>query len=136
LRVRSYLDANCSQCHRPNGVQAYFDARYVTPLSYQGIIQGPTYTFITDTNDRVVVPQDLPHSLLHNRANRVGQFRMPPLAKNLVDSNAVSVIATWINSLLPGPGVGLTTAGTAVTGPFTVHVQFTTTVTGLASSAF
>ncbi len=136
LRVRSYLDSNCSQCHRPGGVQAYFDARLVTPLAYQGIIQGPAHTFITDTNDRVVVPGDLPHSLLHNRANRVGQFQMPPLAKNLVDSNAVSIIASWINSLPPGPGVGLATAGTSVTGPFSVQVQFTAPVTGLVSTAF
>ncbi len=136
VRVRSYIDANCSQCHRPGGVQAYFDARYVTPLSNQGIIQGPSYTFITDTNDRVVVPQDLPHSLMHNRANRVGQFQMPPIAKNVVDSNAVSVIASWINSLTPGPGVGLTTPALTVTGPFNVQVRFTASVTGLVSSAF
>ena len=128
LRVRSYLDANCSQCHRPGGVQAYFDARFVTPLSSQGIIQGPTYTFITDTNDRVVVPQDLSHSLLYNRASRVGQYQMPPLAKNVVDTDAMLAISDWINSLLPGPGVGLTAAGTLFTGPFTVQVQFTAPV--------
>lgn len=136
VRVRSYLDANCSQCHRPNGVQAYFDARFVTPLSQQGIIQGPSYTFITDTNDRVVVPQDLAHSLIYNRASRVGQFQMPPIAKNVVDTNAISVIASWINSLVPGPGVGLTTAGATVTGPFSVQVRFTAAVTGLTSNAF
>ena len=138
LRVRSYLDANCSQCHRPGGVYAYIDARYVTPLPLQGLIQGPTHLFITDTNDRAIVPMDLPHSLVHNRASRVGQFQMPPLAKNVVDSNAVQVIAAWINSLPPGPGVTLALANlnTLVSGAFTVTALFTESVTGVTTNKF
>ena len=99
LRARSYVAANCAQCHRPGGARAYFDARYSIPLGQQNIVQGPVYSFINDTSDRVVVPDDALHSLLHNRANRVGQFQMPPLAKTLVDSNAMQVLADWINSL-------------------------------------
>ncbi len=138
LRVRSYLDANCAQCHRPGGVYAYLDLRYTTPLASQGLIQGPTHLFITDTNDRAIVPMDLPHSLVHNRANRVGQFQMPPLAKNLVDSNAVAVIAAWINSLPPGPGVTLALANpnTLVSGPFNVTTLFTESVTGVTTNKF
>ncbi len=134
-RVRSYLDSNCSQCHRPNGVNAYFDARYTTPLADQGIIRGPTILFLNSTNDRVVVPQDVASSLLHNRANRVGQFQMPPLAKNVVDSNAVELIAAWINSLPIGPTATL--SGPAnVNGAFSVIVQFSAAVTGLTAGDF
>lgn len=138
LRARSYLDANCSQCHRPGGVQAYFDARFTTPLPSQNIIQGLTQLFIADTNDRVVVPQDLPHSLAYNRLSRVGQFQMPPLAKNVVDTNALSVIAAWINTLPPGPGVTLTLANTnpLVYTNFAVNVQFTEPVAGVATNKF
>lgn len=136
-RARSYIDANCSQCHRPNGnAQAYFDARFTTPLAQQGLIQGPTYSFITDYSDRVIVPKDLPHSLLYNRVGRVGQFQMPPLAKNVVDTNAVQTIAEWINSLASGPGVILETASGAVNETFAVHVEFTSAVSGLTASDF
>ena len=137
-RVRSYLDANCSQCHRPGGVQAYFDARYITPLPSQNLIQGFTQLFITDTNDRVVVPMDLSHSLAYNRANRVGQFQMPPLAKNVVDTNAMQVFAAWINSLPPGPGVTLSlpSTNTLLYTNFTVNVLFTESVTGVTTNKF
>jgi hypothetical protein len=39
-RVRSYIDSNCSHCHRPGGTVDYFDARLGTPLKLQGIVNG------------------------------------------------------------------------------------------------
>ena len=137
-RVRSYLDANCSQCHRPGGQRANFDARYVVPLEQQNLIYGAVFDAVNDPTDRVIVPQDLLHSMIHNRASRVGPLQMPPLAKNLVDSNAVQVIADWINSLPTGPGVNLTRTNSSplVFGPFAVNVQFTEPVTGVLANQF
>lgn len=98
-RVRSYLDANCSQCHRPNGVVGYFDARFSTPLAKQKLIDGPVANPMNDPLSQVVTPGDLPHSLLHTRINRVGNLQMPPLARNLIDTNAVQAVAEWIKGL-------------------------------------
>jgi hypothetical protein len=93
---------------------------------------------VNGPEDRVVVPKDLLHSMLHNRANRVGALQMPPLAKNLVDTNAVQLFADWINSLPAGPGVTLThtNSGSLVSGTFSVNVQFTEPVTGVATNQF
>ncbi|MDB6018444.1 MAG: Laminin sub domain 2 [Pedosphaera sp.] len=136
-RVRSYIDANCAQCHRPGGQRANFDARYNTPLEQQNLIYGTVFDAVNGPDDRVVRPQDLVHSMLFNRANRVGALQMPPLAKNLVDTTAMQLFADWINSLSSGPGVTLTLAQvTPISGPFSVDVQFTESVTGVLSSQF
>ncbi len=137
-RVRSYIDANCSQCHRPGGQRANFDARYTVPLEQQNLIYGPVLDAVNGPEDRVVRPQDLLHSMLHNRANRVGALQMPPLAKNVIDASAVQLFADWINSLPGGPGVtlSLTNGGAPISGPFTVNVQFTEPVTGVLSGQF
>jgi mono/diheme cytochrome c family protein len=137
-RVRSYLDANCAQCHRPGGQRANFDARYTTPLDQQNLIYGAVFDAVNGPGDRVVVPQDLAHSMLHNRAVRVGALQMPPLAKNEVDVQAVQLMADWINSLPTGPGVALTlsNATALVFGPFSLIVQFTEPVTGVTANQF
>jgi uncharacterized repeat protein (TIGR03806 family) len=101
-RVRSYLDANCAQCHRPNGVPGYFDARFSTPLAGQRVVDGPLANTLGDANARVVKPRDLSKSVLYARINRLGTLQMPPLARNVVNTNAVNVVGEWINHLPRG----------------------------------
>lgn len=134
-RARSYLDANCSQCHRPNGVRANFDARFVTPLANQGLIAGSILAPFSSSPESPILPGDLTHSVAYFRANRVGTYQMPPLAKNVVDASAMQVLGNWINSLATGPGAQLA-APAAVTGPFAVNVTFSQPVTGLTASGF
>ena len=132
-RVRSYLDSNCSQCHRPGGVRALFDARFATPLAAQGLIRG---SLVEPTeHERVIVPGDLSNSILRVRHASTSVIKMPPLAKNVVDDQAAQVITDWILSLPPAPGVVLTVPAGAG-GPFEVEVEFSEPVTGLSTDDF
>ena len=101
LRVRSYLDANCSQCHRPGGAGAFFDARFDTPLQKQNLINGPVANQLGIAGAKVIVPGDTNKSILFHRISIVGEGQMPPLGKNVVDAKAVAVIGKWIASLPP-----------------------------------
>jgi uncharacterized repeat protein (TIGR03806 family) len=103
-RARSYLDANCAQCHRPKGTVAYFDARYDTPLEQQGLIGGRVLIDQRIDGARVIAPNDLWRSILFMRANTIEGFKMPPLARNTVDTRGMELLQQWIESL-PGPHV-------------------------------
>ncbi len=103
-RARSYLDVNCAHCHRPQGTVAYFDARYDTPLAQQKLIDGRVLIDQRIDGARVVAPHDPWRSLLLMRADTTEPFKMPPLARNTVDEQGMSLLRQWIESL-PGPPV-------------------------------
>jgi mono/diheme cytochrome c family protein len=98
-RVKSYLDANCSHCHHPEGVAANFDASFNVPLFAQGIIKGAINRPFNGPEDVVVEPGNTALSVMHARASITGGGQMPPLGKNVVDGKAVALITDWINSL-------------------------------------
>ncbi|WP_035609689.1 LamG-like jellyroll fold domain-containing protein [Haloferula sp. BvORR071] len=134
-RVRSYIDSNCSQCHRPGGVRAYFDARLTTPLTEQGLIRGALEVPYFDAGDRVIVPGDLARSILKVRHGTAGTLKMPPIAKSMVDEKAAQVIGDWILSLPSAPAVHLA-APSGAGGPFDVTVHFSEPVVGLSAADF
>ena len=103
-RARSYLDANCAQCHRPGGTVANFDARYDTPLDKQALIDGPVLIDQGIDRPRVISPHDIWRSIAYMRVDTTGDIRMPPLARETIDQKGVQLLGEWINSL-PGPEV-------------------------------
>jgi uncharacterized repeat protein (TIGR03806 family) len=126
-RARSYLDANCAQCHQPGGTGPTFDARYDTPLANQNIINTPAVKGnLGYDNVDIVTPDDVWRSSLYDRMDVVNPaIQMPPLARNLIDTNAVQVMADWINSLGGTPAEApptISPAGGTFTGGVTVTI--------------
>ncbi len=103
-RARSYLDANCANCHRPKGTVAYFDARYDTPLAQQHLIGGRVLIDERIDGSRVIAPNDRWRSILYLRADTTEAFKMPPLARLMIDESGMKLLREWIGSL-PGPPV-------------------------------
>src|ERR1044071_1986284 len=103
-RVRSYLDANCAHCHRPNGTVAMFDARFDTPLERQNLIDGPILIDQGVDKARAIAPKDPWRSIVLMRLNSIEGMKMPPLAHQVLDQEGSELIKQWILSM-PGPPV-------------------------------
>jgi mono/diheme cytochrome c family protein len=106
-RVRSYLDANCAQCHRPGGARGDFDARFDTPLARQKLVNAPLLSSdLGVAGVKLVTPGDPERSMVYLRMKRRQDvFNMPPLATHEADSAALAVVRDWIKGLPPaGPG--------------------------------
>jgi hypothetical protein len=128
-RARSYIEANCVQCHQPGGTGPTFDARFDTPLAQQDITNYPAKFPLGVDNACIVKSQDIWRSVLLTRINTTNSnYKMPPLARNLIDSNAVQVITGWINSLPGTPALPppiITPFGGSYTGAVSVALSST-----------
>jgi uncharacterized repeat protein (TIGR03806 family) len=125
-RARSYLDANCAQCHRPGGTVAYFDARYDTSLERQKLIDGPVLIDQGIDKPRVIAPHDIWRSIAFMRVNTVDDIKMPPIARETIDQNGVKLLQDWIMSL-PGRPVldppAMSPPGGTFTGPVDISLS-------------
>src|SRR5580698_8259997 len=121
-RARSYLDANCAQCHRPGGTVANFDARYDTPLEKQALIDGPVLIDQGIDRPRVISPHDIWRSIAYMRVDTTGDIRMPPLARETIDEAGARLLREWIQSM-PGREVLAPPTIAPPGGTFTGSVQ-------------
>jgi uncharacterized repeat protein (TIGR03806 family) len=131
-RARSYLDANCSQCHRPGGTVAYFDARYDTPLEKQELIDGPVLIDQGIDRPRIISPHDIWRSIAFMRVNTVDDIKMPPVARETIDRRGVKLLEDWITSL-PGRAVLDPPAMLPKGGTFSAPVEVTLSASELGA---
>lgn len=100
-RVRSYLAANCSQCHRPGGPsQGYFDARFSTPVFNANLINGPLVDSKGDPANRTLAPNSIDHSMIFQKMSIRGPGQMPPIASNVPDPAGVALLSSFITGEL------------------------------------
>ena len=101
-RVRSYLAVNCAYCHKSGGTGlGQWDGRAELTLTQTGLVNGTATQNGGDTNNKLVVPGDLLHSIVLNRVAATNGFtRMPPLGSSVIDSENVALLTTWINGEL------------------------------------
>jgi uncharacterized repeat protein (TIGR03806 family) len=106
LRIRSYLDANCSSCHRLGGVQDLsLDLRFQVPLHLQNVINQPTRSSNSDPNRPIVKPGDHASSEIWVRDASLTSNQMPPLARSIIDEVYIDKLAEWIDNLPTEAGV-------------------------------
>jgi len=105
-RARSFLAANCSQCHQPGGTaqRANWDARITTPTANAGLVNAlPANNFGSPSNF-IIAPQSPGNSILLTRISTrdlgsLPSIQMPPLDSMLVDTQDVQLVSDWIMSL-------------------------------------
>jgi len=99
-RVRSYLDSNCSSCHRLGGVpNVTMDLRYSLPLQLQGLVNLPVNSEVSPINSIIVKPGDHAASELWIRDASQSTNKMPPLARSLQDEIYLDNLAKWIDTI-------------------------------------
>lgn len=101
FRVKSYLSANCSQCHQPGGVWgAWWDARWSTPMSESSIVNLPAGNPLA-VGDKIVAAHGLTNSVMYRRITEPA-FRMPPIGSTVLDDAARVLLSDWIMGMPDG----------------------------------
>jgi uncharacterized repeat protein (TIGR03806 family) len=102
-RVRSYLDINCSHCHREGSHCDYRPIRlaFEETLSpdKMGVCVPPDET-LDPTLTNIITPNNIDRSMMHFRLSSTDPAnRMPLLGRSIVHEEGVELIVEYINSL-------------------------------------
>jgi uncharacterized repeat protein (TIGR03806 family) len=100
-RARSYLHANCAQCHQPaGGGNAQMDLRFFASWKdFNAIDVAPMHDTYGIADAKIIVPGHPERSLVLARMSRRGRGQMPQLATTRIDEAGTAVIRRWIAQL-------------------------------------
>lgn len=103
IRLRSYLDANCSHCHQQNARCDYRALRLnfnqTTELSNLGVCLTAAEP-VSSTISKIVSPGNYNKSVMHYRLQSIDESnRMPLLGRSVVHDEGLVLVQEWINSL-------------------------------------
>jgi mono/diheme cytochrome c family protein len=104
-RAKSYLHANCANCHRPGGPgRGPMDFRYEVAHEDMGACNvAVTTDDFGDPNVAIIVPGDASISAVNIRTSRLNLGAMPPLGKQVVDSDGAALLDQYVSSLASCP---------------------------------
>jgi putative heme-binding domain-containing protein len=102
-RVRSYLHANCSQCHvADGGGNARMELEVSTAREKMGVVGVvPLQGKFDIPEAEIIAPGDPFRSVMLYRLSKLGGGRMPQAGSSVVDRAAVKLFHDWIVSLPP-----------------------------------
>jgi uncharacterized repeat protein (TIGR03806 family) len=104
-RGRSYMQANCSMCHRPGSNFTGFDARFSIPFADMNLCNvAPEKGDLGVSGAMKITPGDHASSVVSLRMHTrdVGMtmsLQMPQIGTNEVDQAGAGVVDAWIDSL-------------------------------------
>jgi glucose/arabinose dehydrogenase len=103
-RAKSYLHANCAQCHvEAGGGNAAMELEFTTKLDKMRILDvKPLHDSYGVQDARLVAPGSPERSVLLRRLTHRDAGHMPPLATSVVDRKAVEMLREWIARLQGG----------------------------------
>lgn len=99
-RARSYLFANCAQCHvSGSGIQPQCNASLSNSLDDAEIVHGALIDLLGNPANRVIRPGVESNSVMLTRMSTRDANQMPPLGSTIVDTQGVELIRQWVHDL-------------------------------------
>jgi uncharacterized repeat protein (TIGR03806 family) len=100
-RARSYLHANCSNCHRPGGQgRGPADMRFSRTFNEMNVCNvDPVAGNLGIPNAKLLVPGIPTESIISIRMHAIDNTRMPLIGTSIVDTFGTQLIDQWITDI-------------------------------------